>query len=156
MPIAGLALPRARALPPQGSSLPRARFISALGPATESPVHCTSTRSSQCPVGLYLPALFARDPNSHAHTHARAHEHGHAHKHTRTSNWKRSTQCTLAHWHSDGEGHSRLRRWVRRHGEHGSSGDQRRKHPSDDHRPAANAKQRQKQKQKRNQKRSSP
>ena len=39
-----------------------------------------------------------------------------------------------------------MRRSVRRHGGHESSGDQRRKHPSDDHRPAANAKQKRNQK----------
>ena len=76
-----------------------------------SPLHRTSTRRSECPVGLYLLAL--------GRTHA----------------LKR-------------EGHSRMRRWVRRHGGPKSSGDQRRKHQSDDHRPAVNANQTQTAKQK--------
>jgi hypothetical protein len=92
--MAALALPRARALPPQGSSLPQARFISALGPATE-PATLYQHSFSQCPVGLYLPALFQglRSQDACAHTH----EHGHAHKHIHTSNWQRSTH---AHSHS--------------------------------------------------------
>ena len=49
-PMAALALPRARALQPQGSLAPSV--------PPPSPLHCTSTPSSQCPVGLYLPALF--------------------------------------------------------------------------------------------------
>ena len=90
-PMAALALPRARALPPQGTSVPSV--------PPPSPLHCTSTRSSQCPVGLYLPALFQGLRSQDACTHT--HEHGHAHKHTHTSNWQRSTH---AHLHSDGQG----------------------------------------------------
>jgi hypothetical protein len=96
-PMAALALPRARALPPQGTSVPSV--------PPPSPLHCTSTRSSQGPVGLYLPALFQGLRSQDACT--RTHEHGHAHKHTHTSNWKRSTDDTstlVVQLHSDGKG----------------------------------------------------
>ena len=107
-----------------------------------SPLHSTSTRSSQCPAGLYLPALFALDDKMHAHTCTGMR--------TRASTPPRATgNKAPVHTRTRAlgrEGHSRMRRWVRRHGGHESSGDQRRKHRSDGHRPAANAKQKQKQK----------
>ena len=59
-PMAALALPELEHCRKQGTSAPSV--------PPPSPRHCTSTRSSQCPVGLYLPALFALDPKTHAHT----------------------------------------------------------------------------------------
>ena len=97
----------------QGSSVPSV--------PQPSPLHCTSTRGSQCPVGLYLPALFALDAKTHAHARTNTG--------SPTSTPARTTGND-AHMHTrklalGREGHSHMRRWVRRHGGHESSGDQR-------------------------------
>jgi hypothetical protein len=122
----------------QGSSVPsvpppRARYNVLALVARNAPLGCTSLPS--------LPGIQIR-----THTHKRAR----TNTGTPTSTPARATG-NEAHMHTrtlalGREGHSRMRRCARRHGGHESSGDQRRKHPSDDHRPAANANQNQKQK----------
>ena len=99
--------------------------------ARNAPLGCTSP-----------PSFKALDPKTHAHTRTNTG--------TPTSTSTRATgNEALMHTRTlalGREGHSHMRRWVRRHGGHESSGDQRRKHRSDDHRPAANAKQKRRRK----------
>ena len=124
----------ARSSLPASKDYPRPRL------RQTSPLRCTSSRSFQYPVwlGSTVRALCPACEDACTHTHEIGHTHthrqqrAHAHTHTRTN----------PHSHAGRVGHSRMRRWVRRHRGDESKGYQRREHQSDDHRPAANAEQR--------------
>ena len=89
-----------------------------------------SMSSKSLPSKMTVIGYLQTQTNEHTPTHwkRRAHKHTLAQMHTRSRT-------------SGQEGHSHMRRWVQRHRGDGSKGYQRRKHQSDDHRPAANVKQ---------------
>ena len=128
--MAGLALPRAQLL--QDHHCPRARTIPRL--RQTSPPHCTSTRSSNTPLGSTVRALCPTYMRRRMHT--KSGTATKAHPHALATTRRRTHTRTNARSHAGREGHSHVRRWVQRHRGDESKGYQRREHQSDDHRPA--------------------
>ena len=117
------------------SSLPASKDYPCPRLRQTSPPHCTSTRSSNTPLGSTV--LFALHTCEDACTRNPAQLQ--AHPHALATSPTRTHTRTNARSHAGREGHSRMRRWVQRHRGDESKGYQRREHQSDDHRPAANA-----------------
>ena len=116
------------------SSLPASKDYPCPRLRQTSPPHCTSTRSSNTPLGSTVRALCPTYMRRRMHT--KSGTATKAHPHALATTRRRTHTRTNARSHAGREGHSHVRRWVQRHRGDESKGYQRREHQSDDHRPA--------------------